>query len=1109
MMQENIDKAAFVFSYDMRKQIIVWSLPIVLGIELLACRPTDDKLFTKLDPDETGIDFVNTNHETELSNILTYEYFYNGGGVAVGDINNDGLPDIYFTSNIFKNRLYLNLGNLKFKDITETSGTACEVGWKTGVTMADVNADGFLDIYVCRSASPNPDRRRNMLLINNGDLTFTDRAKEYNLDDSSYSTQAAFFDFDNDGDLDMVLLNHSLLDISNSFNISVKNSTVRFPEVGNKLYRNDVVRFTDVSDDMGVFGSAFNYGLGVSLSDINNDGWTDMYLGCDYTGRDKLLLNDSGRYFRDVTHHQLSHISKFTMGTDVADVNGDGWMDILTLDMLPEDNYRQKQLMGADAFDVHATMVRNGLHAQYMRNMLHINNGNGSFSEIGQLAGISNTDWSWGGLIQDYDNDGAADIFISNGFKRDLTNNDFAKYQAAQDINAAKKAGKKTNALQVVKKFKESKLANYAFKGNGDGTFANVTNQWGFEEPVITNGIAYSDLDNDGDLDFITNNMNAEAGIYRNNTDLAANRNFISVQVRGKTNRFAVGAKVVAFAGDRAFVREQLAVRGFQSTVDNTLHIGLGSISKIDSVQVHWPGGIRSTTMSAPVNSRIIISEAEGGAISLPAVEQPRAVTCDTLLNNLQENSFVDFNTQPLLPRMYSTLGPALAMADVNGDGLNDLYVGAPKGSASTLLVQTKSGQYETREQQVFANHKESEETDAIFFDMDTDGDLDLYAVTGGYEFDANDAALQDLLYENDGHGNFNSRALPKILQSGSCVRAADVDNDNDLDLFVGGRITPGRYPEAPASYLLKNDGTGNFTADSRFASTLSILGMVTDAVWMDLNKDRFADLIVTGEWMGVNVFINSGTGLVDRTGDYIKQPTEGFWNDIVAADFDGDGDSDLVIGNMGLNHQLVVATDRPLNLYYGDFDNNGSVDPILESFIKDRNYPYPTRDELFQQVPSFKKRFPDYHSYSMATTTDVLTPDERKAARKLSVFQLQTCFFQNQGDHFEIAPLPLPFQTAPIFSSVVGDFNSDGNLDILSAGNLSATRARTGKLMANYGSIGLGNGRGAFSTRPAPPGLSIKGDVRHVITDNNSLIVAINDCCVLRYSLPSIHSQK
>lgn len=1071
-----------------------------------SCNSSADKLFTKLDSSDTGIDFVNTNHETELSNILTYEYFYNGGGVALGDINNDGLVDIYFTSNIFKNKLYLNQGNLRFKDITETSGTACEIGWKTGVTMADVNSDGLVDIYVCRSASPNSERRRNILLINNGDLTFTDRSKEYNLDDSSYSTQAAFFDYDNDGDLDMVLLNHSLLDISNSFNISIKNTNMRYPEVGNKLYRNDGGHFKDVSDAMGVYGSAFNYGLGISLSDINNDGWVDMYLGCDYTGRDKLLINEQGKYFRDATHDQLSHISKFTMGTDIADINQDGLMDILTLDMLPKDNYRQKQLMGVDGFDVHNTMVKNGLHAQYMRNMLHLNNGNGTFSEIGQLAGISNTDWSWGGLIQDFDNDGNQDIIISNGFKRDLTNNDFAKFQAAQEINAVKKAGKAVNMLDIVEKFEENKLPNFLFKGNGDLTFLDVTEKWGLTELQITNGIAYGDLDNDGDLEIITNNMNEEASIYRNNTNSITKNNFLSIELKAETNTNALGARATVFAGNRKFTVEQLPVRGFQSQVDPVLHVGLGTNTKVDSVIVFWPGDSQTKVMTPPINKKVIIAK---NTLTNPKTISSSSLSFlalpDTLFTDIKENDFNDFNIQPLLPNMYSKQGPALAIGDINGDGLNDLYVGAPKGKVSKLMIQNGSGEYKVDDQKIFNTTLGNEEIDATFFDMDGDHDLDLYVVTGGYEFTPNDDALKDRLYENNGTGFFTNRLLPEFLQSGSCVRYGDIDNDNDLDLFIGGRISVGRYPENPISYILLNDGKGNFTIDKEWKG-LKSLGMVTDAEWLDLNGDTRLDLIVVGEWMSVKAFINDQSGFSDRSAEYFKQPTEGLWNNLLVDDFDKDGDKDLVIGNYGINNQFHVANDRPMTLLYADFDKNGSVDPIINYFIQNKSYPYPTRDELVQQLPSFKKRFTNYHSYSIATISAVLNSEEFNAAQQLSVSDLRSSYFENKGTHFIKHALPIPFQFSPIFSSVTVDFNNDGMLDIISAGNLSATRARTGRLTGNYGLVALGDGQGNFQPQPAyKSGLHIKGDVRHMIADGKNLIVAINDRYILLYKLKLI----
>jgi enediyne biosynthesis protein E4 len=1074
---------------------------IFLPVLITGC--TDQEtLFSQLDADRTGIDFVNKNHETELSNILSYEYFYNGGGVALGDINNDGLVDIYFTSNIFENKLYLNQGNLKFKDITKESGTACEVGWKTGVTMADINGDGLLDIYVCRSASPNPERRKNILLINKGNLTFEDQAEKYNLDDASYSTQAAFFDFDRDGDLDMILLNHSLLEISNSFSISVKNSNVRFPEVGNKLYLNDNGYYRDISDSVGVFGSAFNYGLGMSLSDINNDGWIDIYAGCDYTGRDRLLLNDQGKYFRDVTHDQLSHISKFTMGTDIADINGDDQMDILTLDMLPEDNFRQKQLMGSDPYDAHLIMVKNGLHAQYMRNMLHVNNGNGTFSEIGQLAGISNTDWSWGALIQDYDNDGIQDIFISNGFKRDLTNNDFAKFKAAQEINEAKLKGKSISTLDVISKMDENRISNYSFKGNGDFTFTNSTSAWGLEKPLITHGIAYADLDNDGDLDLVTNNMNDEASIYRNNSEKLKN-NFVSIHLVGVKNTFAVGARVSVYIEDKKMTLEQLPVRGFQSTVDNTLHFGLGSAASIDSLVVVWPGGKKSVIKSPRINTTVVVKEND-----LITTNQPSPIATlfsepDTIDFAFQENSFIDFNTQALLPRMYSTQGPALAVGDVNKDGFNDIYVGGPKGKSGKLFIQNKTGQFIESKQKEFLVSLNSEDIDATFFDMDLDGDLDLYVVTGGYEFQLDDDGLKDQLYENDGRGNFTVKNLPPLKQSGSCVRVADIDNDNDLDLFIGGRIVPGRYPEIPFSYILINDGKGNFSSDNNFSKVVKEIGMVTDATWIDLNKDQLPDLVVVGEWMSVKVFINEAKELSDQSSSFFNEPTQGFWNCIIAEDFDNDGDKDLVIGNLGLNSQMRASQLHPVKMFYSDYDNNGSVDPILEYWVKDKSYPYPTRDELMQQVPTFKKKFTDYKSYSMATISDVLTPEELRRSQKAEVTTLESCYFKNIDNHFEMMPLPVNFQFAPIFALAAADFNNDGKLDILSGGNLTATRARTGKLTGNYGMMAYGSGDGNFSPRSySESGLKLKGDVRHMIYTKGVLLVAVNNGGIIKYKI-------
>jgi hypothetical protein len=1069
---------------------------------IISCTPENEKLFSKLSDRDTGIDFINTNHETERSNILTYEYFYNGGGVALGDINNDGLTDIYFTSNLFSNKLYLNEGNFRFRDITGQSGTACEIGWKTGVTMADVNGDGLLDIYVCRSASPDPERRRNILLINNGDLTFTDQAQVYNLDDPSYSTQAAFFDFDNDSDLDVVLLNHSLLEISNVFNLTVKNSDVRFPDVGNKLYRNDDGHFTDVSDTAGVYGSAFNYGLGISLSDINNDGWIDMYAGCDYTGRDRLLINDQGTFFNDVTHEQLSHISKFTMGTDIADINGDTYMDIVTLDMLPEDNFRQKQLMGADRYDVFNTMVKSGLHAQYMRNMLHMNNGNGTFSEIGQLAGISNTDWSWSALVQDFDNDGVQDVFVTNGFKRDLTNNDFAKFEAAKRIEATRKKGEKVSLLEVIGKFEENKLPNYCFSGNGDLTFSNVTSTWGFEQPSISNGAAYADLDNDGDLDLVINNMDERASIYRNNAERLKN-NFLSVKLIGKKNKFAIGARVTVFAGGKSFAKEVLPVRGFQSSVDPILHFGLGSLTKIDSLTIQWPGEGYQRLINISPNQRVEIAEEPGSKNVIVGTDQTYFIQYDGLLNFLhRENDFVDFNIQSLLPRQYSTMGPALAGSDVNSDGLMDVFIGGAKGQTAALFIQRQDGSYLRKEQPAFERDGNSEDVGAIFFDADQDGDDDLYVVSGGYEFEEEDVLLQDRLYFNNGQGVFSKGKLPQMLSSGSCARFADMDGDGDHDLFVGGRLVPGRYPEIPDSYILVNDGKGNFSI-SEISSELKKMGMVTDAVWVDLDGDKAKDLIAVGEWMQIEVFLNKNGTLQKATSQFIKERTEGWWNCITSADFDNDGDLDFVVGNVGLNNQIKASEERPSSLVFGDLDENGSIDPILTYYVMGTSFPYPSRDELVEQLPRFRGRFKDYKSYSAAGVNELLTESEIQRVQKLTLVQMQSSYLRNDGDRLVLIPLPVEMQISPVFAVGALDINDDGNLDLVAGGNLSGTRSRTGKMTGNTGLVLVGNGKGEFHpVAPSETGLRCAGDIRHLVLDDQRIIFSVNNSSLQFYEL-------
>ena len=1066
-----------------------------------SCSSPDTKLFSKLDGDDTGITFINENHETEKSNVLTYEYFYNGGGVALGDINNDGLLDIYFTSNIFENKLYLNKGDLKFEDITTASGTACPVGWKTGVSMVDINSDGFLDIYVCRSASPDPQRRKNILFINNGNNTFTDKAREYGLDDQSYTTQAAFFDFDRDNDLDVFILNHSLLDISNSFNINLKNSNTRFPDVGNRLLKNDGGRFKDVSDSIGVYGPASNYGLGVSLSDINNDGWIDIYAGCDYTGRDRMLYNENGKVFIDATD-RLSHISKFTMGTDIADFNGDGLMDIFTVDMLPEGNERQKQLFGSDRYDVYNGMVKNGLHHQYMRNMLHLNLGNGSFSEVGQLAGVANTDWSWAALLADYDNDGMQDLFVTNGFKRDLTDNDFAKFKAFEEIKTSQQSGKNVSYLKVIDKFHENKISNYIFKGSGDLQFTNESVNWGLDEPLLSNGAAYGDLDNDGDLDLVVNNINDPAGVYRNNANELTKNNFLSVRLIGTAgNTNAIGAKVSVYASGKIFVRENLPARGFLSTIDPVLHFGLGKIPAIDSVWINWPDGARQSFNNVSINNRVELTQS--------GVSKPSAIqTSDVLFNESVvsgakhvENDFVDFRVQALLPHMYSTDSPAVASGDVNGDGLPDLFVGGAKNQFSQLHIQQSNGNYLSNPK-LLQIDSSSEITDAIFVDVDNDRDLDLFLVTGGYEFDKTDKALSDKLLLNDGKGNFKAVKFPEVLSSGSCVTAGDVDQDGDLDLFVGGKIVPGNFPQIPESNLFINDGKGNFTMQN-ISESLTYSGMVTDARWTDLNKDAFPDLIVVGEWMPVRIFINEKGNLTDRSKEWISGNTEGLWNCILSHDFDGDGDEDFILGNQGLNTQMRASTNQPITLVFDDFDNNGSLDPIVNFYIQGKSYPYPTRDELTEQLPSFRKRFTDYKSYSTAQIENVLTSEELAKAKKLSVTMLNTSYAKNESGKLIFTSMPIEMQVAPVIALGIMDVDGDGIQDVISGGNLSSSRARTGKMTGNTGFVFKSDGKGEFKfMSPVKTGINCAGDVREIAVNGSEVFFGINNQTVRKYTL-------
>lgn len=1071
-------------------------------------------LFLQLPAAETGVTFKNILDESPTANVLTYEYFYNGGGVAVGDINNDGLDDIYFTANMRPNVLYLNMGNFKFKDITDQAGVSCIDGWKTGVTMADVNGDGLVDIYVCRSGRGDPENRKNKLFINNGDLTFTERAAEYGLDDPGYGTHASFFDYDHDGDLDMYLLNHNVT-VINEFEFSQAKKK-RDPYAGDKLFRNDNGRFVDVSVEAGIKGTPLGFGLGVTVADVNQDGWPDIYVSNDYVEPDYLYINNKNGTFTDKMTSYMQHISYFSMGSDVSDINNDGWVDIYTLDMLPEDNERQKLLYGPDNYEHYALMVLNGFYFQNMRNMLHLNNTNGTYSEIGQLAGISNTDWSWAPLFADFDNDGWKDLFVANGYYRDYTNRDFLKFKGDYYFEMAK-AKQEADTFKLVSTMTSTPLRNYIFKNNGDLTFSDQSEAWGFSARNFSSGSAFSDLDNDGDLDLIINNQNEFASVYKNQVrELHPERNYINILLRGKgKNSQAIGSKVMVYASGGVQYFEKMHIRGFQSSVTEKIHVGLGSASQADSVVVQWPLGGKTVLKNVPTGQLLTIAEEEADVKKVVPTTPSQEVLFQKVETRIPythaEYGFNDFKRQPLLLTMLTNCGPVMATGDVNGDGLEDVYVGGAQDNPGRLYLQENGGFVESKQFRINQD-KQFTDADVRFVDVDNDGDLDLYIVSGGYNnYKEDDPALQDRLYLNNGKGEFTraSGALPEARMSKSCIAVADFDKDGDMDVFVGGRVIPGQYPVTPQSYLLENDGKGVFAdVASTRAPKLQNIGMVTDAEWIDVNNDGWLDLVVVGELMAVEVFINkNGKTLENATSKYFDKPLKGFWTKMIAHDFDNDGDIDIVIGNYGLNTQLKASDAEPVTMVYKDFDKNGSIDPILTYYIGGKPYPFASRDELLDQIRSMRPKFTDYASYANAQLEDIFTKKDLKTAQRLEVNTMATTYLENRNGKFVQRELPAEIQFSPVHALTSVDFNKDGHMDLLVGGNQSAIRIRMGVIDANFGQLFQNDGNGNFHyVSQSVSGLVSTGDAKSMevinVGDNTYLMIGINNVGIETYKL-------
>ncbi len=1051
--------------------------------------------FENLSPKKTGINFKNQLREDAQNNILRYEYLYNGGGVAVGDLNNDGLDDIFFTGNMTGNKLYQNLGNLKFEDITKSAGVTGKDIWTTGVSMADVNGDGLLDIYVCYSGKDSPELRKNELWINQGNFKFVEKAEEYGIADSSNSTQGLFFDFDRDGDLDLFLLNHHIQVINEMEFDSARD--VRHPYAGDKLYRNDQGKFTDISDQAGIKGSALGFGLAVISSDINQDGWPDLLVTNDYIEPDYLYINNGDGTFSDQMKDHFQHISHFSMGADIADINHDGLPDVFTLDMLPEDNERQKLLYGPENYEQYALMIKRGFHHQNMRNMLQLNRGSGLFSEIGQLAGISNTDWSWSALFFDADNDGEKDLYITNGYYRDYTNRDFLKYKGDYYFKQAI-AKEKADTLHLVTSMTSTPVHDYFFQNAGNLQFQNTSISSGFGTKNFSSGAAYSDLDNDGDLDLIVSHLNQTAGIFENKSQSG---NWIQINLVGKPgNNFGIGSKVQAYSNGTLTFLEQNPVRGFQSSGTYRLQLGLGKSSELDSLIIIWPDQSSSKLEGIQANQVLKIEQnsslAQTKSSTLISPLFTKAEAPDFLSTSSTVN---DFKRQPLMVTMPSHIGPSMAQADLNGDGNPEVFIGGTKGTAARIYS-FKNGAWEIY--RGFRSSSDFTDAVAVFHDFNGDGSPDLFIGSGGYhDYLGSDGSLRDRLYLNDGKGVLIAQSdFPNYTLSTGAAVVLDANGDGFPDLFVGGKVIPGRYPETPESKLLINDGKGKFTdRSSIFLPYQGKIGMITGVVAQDLNGDQKEDLILVGEFMAPTALINiDGSSFEDQSAQYFPDNLSGWWSSLIQADMDGDGDLDLIAGNFGLNSQLIANSEKSIRLYAADFDQNGSIDPILECYIGDDHYPYPSRDELLDQMVSMRSKFTDYASYSKAKMTDLFSAQELEKALQLEIQTLESMYFEKTANGFIPQPLPRLAQVSPVYSILATDINHDGNLDLILGGNQNQTRIRIGKIDAGLGLVLLGNGKGRFTPlSPAESGLGIKGDIKSILpletSDSKYLIFGIN----------------